>query len=83
MLPEEKILRNILANENVIDIHFRLKAFEALRINNVFDLEKFVKHHNINADVDITKTLEENKERVYYALNEEFYKIREKSLEGE
>ena len=76
MKSEEKILRHILETEN-ISIKYKLKALEALKIDNVFDLKKFVKKNDINVDVDIAQDLEINKEKVYYQLIEEFYRLRD------
>jgi len=80
MMPEEKILKDIIEKENRISMMFKLKALEALKIDNIFDLKDYVKKHNINIDIDITDDIELAKEKVYYLLNEEFYKLREEYM---
>ncbi|GAB6074714.1 hypothetical protein [Nautilia lithotrophica] len=80
MKSEEKILKHLLETEN-ISIKYKLKALEALKIDNVFDLKEFVKNNNINVDIDIAQDLEENKEKVYYELIEEFYRLRDNNCD--
>ncbi|WP_456479143.1 hypothetical protein [Nautilia sp.] len=76
MILEKKVLINILKYENR-DKNFEKMALEALKINNVFDLKRFVEKYNLNVDIDISDDLSVNKEKVYYQLNEEFYKLRD------
>ncbi|WP_041361529.1 hypothetical protein [Nautilia profundicola] len=80
MTPEEMILRNIVENED-IGMRFKLKAMEALKIDNVFDLIEFAKKFNLKVDIDISQDLKTNKEKVYYLLNEEYYKLRDNKFE--
>ncbi|AZV46341.1 hypothetical protein C3L23_03360 [Nautilia sp. PV-1] len=79
MMPEEKILIKNLKHEG-IDLNFKQKAIEALSINNLEDLKKYIERYNINMIIDITESIEENKERLYYLLNEEFYNLRENNI---
>ncbi|ACM92472.1 hypothetical protein NAMH_0642 [Nautilia profundicola AmH] len=62
-------------------MRFKLKAMEALKIDNVFDLIEFAKKFNLKVDIDISQDLKTNKEKVYYLLNEEYYKLRDNKFE--
>ena len=75
MLSEKNLLIWILETED-IEINFKQKALEAMNVDNVFSLKDYVKKYNINMDVDIVKSTEENKEKLFYLLNEEFFKLR-------
>jgi hypothetical protein len=75
MLSEKNLLIWILETED-IDMNFKQKALEAMNVDNVFSLKDYVKKYNINMNVDIAKSTEENKEKLFYLLNEEFFKLR-------
>ena len=75
MLSEKNLLIWILETED-IEINFKQKALEAMNVDNVFSLKDYVKKYNINMNVDIAKSTEENKEKLFYLLNEEFFKLR-------
>jgi hypothetical protein len=76
MLSEKNLLIWILETED-IEINFKQKALEAMNVDNVFSLKDYVKKYNISMNVDIAKSTEENKEKLFYLLNEEFFKIRD------
>jgi hypothetical protein len=83
MLSEEKtLIKNLDLHSDILDKKFIEKAKAALEISDLYEMFEFIKKYDFPFEPDELKSFEENKNRLLFLINEEFYKIRDAKFKG-